>query len=396
MIGQGSYRTVLTAPGAPGLVIAGFLGRLPMAMRALGLVVFVSSHSGSYVVAGVAAGGSTACQALCAPFWAKRAELGGIRWTTLVSGPTVFGITCCTLWAVESGAPNWSIVALASLMGAFAIPVSAFSRSLWRERIDGHAMDSALALEGVQDEISYVFGPALVVGLDTGVVPGSGLFAAGCLHLFGCVAIGLTLGRPSLLSSLPEVSPDAGLRAILGTPGVIFLLSGYSLMGVMFGALDIGVVASAELFGFTHLSGWLLSSLALGSTVAGIAYGAHAWNSRHGTRMALFSVGLAGALALVGTFADMPLGLFICLMFAGLCVAPIMIAANSAMIRLSPVGGIAGLALLASSISVGMAFGSSLAGYLIDYLSASAGFACAAACAVGSAALFWVVPEGPE
>lgn len=69
-----------------GIVLGGMTARLPMAMRALGMVVMVSATTGSYGAAGVAAGLCTSAQALSGPAWARLVRRYGVPIATVASG----------------------------------------------------------------------------------------------------------------------------------------------------------------------------------------------------------------------------------------------------------------------------------------------------------------------
>jgi hypothetical protein len=65
--GFGAYRTVLADPRARAFSLAGFVARTPLSMTALGIVLLVSSMTGSFARAGVITGLSTLTGALAAP-----------------------------------------------------------------------------------------------------------------------------------------------------------------------------------------------------------------------------------------------------------------------------------------------------------------------------------------
>jgi hypothetical protein len=48
-----TYRSALSVPGAKAFTSAAFVARLPIAMIALGIVLYVSDITGSYALAGL-------------------------------------------------------------------------------------------------------------------------------------------------------------------------------------------------------------------------------------------------------------------------------------------------------------------------------------------------------
>src|SRR4051812_40986623 len=61
-----SYRRVLATPGALLFSAAGLVGRLPISMAGLGIVLLVEAGTGSYGVAGAVAATYTVANAACA------------------------------------------------------------------------------------------------------------------------------------------------------------------------------------------------------------------------------------------------------------------------------------------------------------------------------------------
>src|SRR4051812_34543998 len=66
MVSLSSYRSVLSRPGALKFSLAGLVGRLPLAMAGLGIVLLVQSERGSYGVAGSVSAAYLAANAVLA------------------------------------------------------------------------------------------------------------------------------------------------------------------------------------------------------------------------------------------------------------------------------------------------------------------------------------------
>lgn len=378
--------------GYRGLVLGAMTARVPMAMRALGMVVMVSAVTGSYWSAGVAAGLCTGAQAIASPLWARLAHHRGVPAVTLMSGLLVAVWSALAIVAVHTGFSIYGVYAAAALLGGCALPVGAVTRALWTSVLETKSVNAAFALEGIQDEISYVAGPALVVSLDVAVFPGAGIALAALLHLAGMLLVGRQSTK--LGHTLRDIeSNDGGNRvgAVLRRVHVVPLIVAYVFVGVLFGALDVGLVARATHEGFAQHTGWLLSMLALGSVVSGIKYGSIASTF---DRVPVFTLGtllLAFSLLPLTVFTS-PVPIAINLMAAGLFVAPVLISANELLVTF--VGAketVVGLAVLSSSITVGMAFGSAAGGGLVDSQSPVAALILASAGAALAALIMGVV-----
>jgi hypothetical protein len=62
-----TYRSLLSIPHARAFVLAGFVARLSISMRALGAVLMVSELTGSYGLAGAVAAAALLGEAVAAP-----------------------------------------------------------------------------------------------------------------------------------------------------------------------------------------------------------------------------------------------------------------------------------------------------------------------------------------
>lgn len=386
------YGLFFRDPGYRGIVVGGMAARIPMAMRALGMVVMVSATTGSYWSAGVAAGLCTSAQALFAPPWARLVRHFGVPAVTVASGVLVAVGSVLVILAAHSAVSILWVYVGAVLLGGVALPVGAVTRGLWTDLLEARDISPAFALEGIQDEVSYVAGPALVVTLDVVLFAGAGIAVAGALHLIGMLTLGrysARLGRTLRDSESAGQGPRVG--AVLRRRHVVPLIVAYLFLGVLFGALDVGLVARAGDEGFQRHTGWLLSMLAVGSVVAGIRYGTMASSADQVRVFVLGSALLALALLPI-TVLTAPTAIAIYLVIAGLFVAPVLICANELLVALVDATEIVvGLAVLSSSITVGIALGSAVAGGLVDALGTVAALALASAGAAVAAVVMTVV-----
>src|ERR687892_783673 len=74
-----TYRSLLSTPHARAFVIAGFVARLSISMRALGAVLMVSELTGSYGLAGAVAAAALLGEAVAAPRLGRLVDRYGQR-----------------------------------------------------------------------------------------------------------------------------------------------------------------------------------------------------------------------------------------------------------------------------------------------------------------------------
>jgi MFS family permease len=145
-------------------------------------------------------------------------------------------------------------------------------------------------------------------------------------------------------------------------------------VGVLFGALEVVMVAFADEQGRPSAAGYLLPLVALGSAVSGIAYGAHTWRSPLDLRYVVALLGLAVGIVPVLLASSIPL-MAPAAFLAGLAISPTLIASFGLVEQLVPPSArTEGFTWLNSGLGVGVAAGSALGGRLADGPGARAAF----------------------
>jgi MFS family permease len=382
----GTYLAVLRIPGALRFSSAGFLARMPMSMFSLGIVLLVAALTGRYALAGLVAAASSVSYAIASPQVARLADRFGqgrvLRPLALVFGTT----TAVFLVTAQAGAPLPVLIVAAALAGATMPSIGAMVRARWSALLAGSSrLHTAFSLESVADELIFVIGPAVVTVLATDVFPAAGVGVAAIACVTGTLLFaaqrrtepprrGLAGAEPALSGPAPRIA----------APGLITLVPVYLFLGAMFATVDIATVAFSSEHHRLALAGLVLGSYALGSAVGGLWYGSRHWHSALERR---FAITLAIAVAGVSMLWFQPgmAALFGVIFVAGLTISPTLIAGFGLIERQAPGHRrTEGLAWLSSSISVGVSFGSPIAGRIIDSAGARGGYLFAAGCGVAA------------
>jgi MFS family permease len=188
---------------------------------------------------------------------------------------------------------------------------------------------------------------------------------------------------PSLPAGIsPERTgvPDQGRRRLLAAPGLVVLIPVYLFLGGMFVTIDLSTVAFAAHFGHKPLAGLILGCYALGSATGGLWYGSRTWKAPVARR---FACTLTLTVAGVCTFWAMPnlLLLAAVIYLCGLTIAPTLIAGYSLLEEQTlPGRRTEAMSWLSTGISVGVAFGATAAGFLLDSFGPRWGYVFAASC----------------
>ena len=277
------YLQVLRTPHALPMVLAAFIGRLPLSMVGLGCVLLIAAETGSYGLGGAVAAVGAVTTALAGPVLGRLADSHGQRRVLLpVLGVFVpSGLTF--LFAVKGDWPLWIVFVSAGLAGACIPPVSSMIRVRWTHLLRGsHRLPTALAMESVVDEFVFIVGPVLVTFLSTtghatsGVVTAFALAAAGSL-LFAAQGRTEPPPLPHEHRNGPSAMRVRGLR-------VLFVVG--AAVGAILGSLEIALVAFADQEGVKPLAGVLIAGLALGSMASGIGWGTVHWRTPLRRRLA--------------------------------------------------------------------------------------------------------------
>ena len=174
-----TYRRILAVPGARLFSATGLVGRLPISMQGLGIVLLVVDVTGSYGYAGSVAGAATIANAVASILQGRALDRLGQR-RVLPALIVTWGAALALLIASVHGEwPRWTVFALAVVAGLMLPPVGTCVRARWSHVLDEpRQVQTAYALESVVDEAVFIAGPILVTVLATAWDPVAGLAAA--------------------------------------------------------------------------------------------------------------------------------------------------------------------------------------------------------------------------
>ncbi|GAA2793090.1 MFS transporter [Kribbella solani] len=384
------YAHLLRRPGAGAFVTAGVLGRMPISMIGLGIVILIAKESGSYGLAGAVSGVAVIAGALTGPVQGRLVDRFGQRMLILVGAVTCTVGLAGLLIAVRSDSPTWLLYVLSFITGGTRPQVGSFVRARWTHLLGrGRALQTAFALEAVGDEVVFIVGPVLVTMLATQWSPYAALISAGVLGLAGGI----------WLASLRATDPPGRGKSADGTqpplPWLsILLLSLIGLgLGATLGGTEVITVAFATEKGQEGLAGVVLAIWAFGSLLAGLWYGSVRWRAPVERRL------LIGTIALAITLAPLPwvnsvwmLGavLFCC----GMTIAPTSVAVTACVEEWVPPERLTeAITWTVTGILLGVAPGNAAAGHAVDlwgpsnayWVPVGVGIACAIVAAFATA-----------
>lgn len=377
-----AYRALLRIVG-PAYILVAFLGRIPLAMSQLGVLVLVSSELDSYGAGGAAAGVLAVANAIGSPLAGALADRIGQRPVVLVQSLVgALGLAAVVL-VTDPDASRGLIFAAAALTG-FAMPqVGPLARVRWRpitrDATDQRRLvDAAFSYEGAADEASFVLGPAMIGLLAIIAEPAGALLAAAVLlAVFGSW---FALHPTSALVARRTVTGGVG-REPLWTGVFVVLVLAQLCIGMIFGSVQTGTTVLATAEGQAGLAGLIHAVLGIGSVIAGLAVTALPERVLYATRMAVAAVSLL-VLTLPLLLVDSLPALIAVIALLGFAVAPYMISNFALAGILVPVNKVSvAMTMLAGATGIGYAIGAALAGRLADLNGHTAAFGVTVAAA---------------
>ena len=276
MISLARYAALLAAPDLAATVLASLIGRLPIGIAGLAILLLAQSTSGSFARAGVTTAGYIAGLATLAPVLGRLIDRGGPR-RVLVTCGVLYPLSLTALVAsIAFGAPAWLPLTLAVAAGASFPPITVCMRTFLKQRLGNDPLlATAYSLESVLIETIFIVGPMLVALFVAFASPSLAvLFAAAC----AVAGTFLFLRSPALEQWKVEPRTSANLFGPLSSPGFLPLLAIILCYSVAFGLVEIGVTGFAAEAGSPALAGVLLGLMSVGSVIGGLAYGSRGWH----------------------------------------------------------------------------------------------------------------------
>ncbi|MGV2020392.1 MFS transporter [Agrobacterium sp. 22-223-1] len=379
------YREIFRAPGAKGFSAAGFFARLPIAMAPIGIVAMLSQTHGEYWLAGAVSATFALTNAALSPQISRLVDRKG-QSKVLIPATIVSVIAFAALIiATNQRWPAWTLF-LSAFLAAAMPSIPAMMRARWTEIFrDRPELNTAFAFESAADELVYISGASLSVGLAVSLFPEAGMMISTTFLALGTFAFLLQRATE------PKVRPvESGRRqrsAIFLRPVQIITLA-LIFVGSTFATAEVSAVAITKALGQPEAASLVIGVYAIGSFVVGLILGA--LNPKMPLqRQLLIAVSMLALTALPLLVANTSVALLAFAVFlSGVAISPIFITSFGLIERRVPESMLTeGVTWVMTGIGIGMALGAFVSGWVIDNFGPDNGFWVSVAASLSTVAI---------
>jgi MFS family permease len=378
------YREIFAAPGAKGFSAAGFFARLPVAMAPIGIVAMLSQTHGEYWLAGAVSATFALTNALISPQISRYVDRLGqssiLIPTTIISVAAFIALIA----AANQHWPVWTLF-LSAFLAAVMPSIPALLRARWSELFRNRPeLNTAFAFESAADELVYIAGASLSVGLAVALFPEAGMLISTAFLALGSFAFIAQRGtEPKVRAVEPGVTRGSAIRL----RAVQIITAALIFVGATFATAEVSVVAITKELGQPNAASLVIGVYALGSFVLGLVLGA--LNPKLALeKQLLIATGVLTVTALPLVVAGSSVALLALAVFvSGISISPTFITAFGLIERRVPEAQLTeGVTWVMTGIGIGMALGAFVTGWVVDNFGAQNGFWVSVA-AAGSAAV---------
>lgn len=365
------YKEIFSVPGTRGFSAAGFLARLPIAMAPIGIVAMLSQTHGEYWLAGAVSATFALTNALIAPQVSRFVDRFG---QSAVLTPATIVSVIAFLTLIASANQDWPVWTLfVSAFLAAAMPsMPAMLRARWTEIFrDRPQLNTAFAFESAADELVYISGASLSVGLAVALFPEAGMLISTAFLAVGTLAFVL---QRSTEPAIRHIAGSAPQKSAIRLRPVQVITLALIFVGSTFATAEVSAVAITKELGQPNAASLVIGVYAIGSFAVGLIIGA--LNPKMALQKQLMiAVVILALTALPLPFAGTVPLLAVAVFVSGIAISPTFITAFGLVERRVPQAMLTeGITWVTTGIGIGMAFGAFAAGWAVDSFGAQNGF----------------------
>jgi MFS family permease len=385
VISLSRYAALLERPELRQTIVASVIGRLPIGILGLAILLATQASSGSFGVAGAVAASYLAGLAIMAPVLGRLIDRAGPARVLAVCAGVFPSALIALVAALRLDAPPWAPFLLAAITGAAFPPITVSLRTFMRQRLADEAqLATAYSLESVLIELIFIVGPVLVALFVAYLSAAAAvIFAAAC----GLIGTMLFVRSPVIAHWRVAQRTGASILGPLSVRGFLPLLVVILAYSGAFGLLEIGVTAFATESGSAALAGVILGLMSVGSAAGGLAYGSRSWrlplSRQFALMLFLMGAGLAALAYVTNTAVFTVFGIVV-----GIAMAPALIIQSMLVAKTAPAHyATEAFTWSTSCLLTGVGLGLAAGGLVLERATSSAVLTAAGIVSLGAAAL---------
>ena len=365
MISFDRYKRLLSTPGLRAALLSSMIGRLPMGIAGLAILLYVQSGMRSFAAAGVVSALYVLGLAVIAPLVGRLIDRLGPR-PLLLASALIYPTALITLIGlVEYRAPAGWVAMAALIAGSMLPPVTICMRTLFpRLLVDGELLQTAYSLDSILIESIFVAGPAVIaffVAADWRA--GAVLFAAACAFIGSL----LFMRSPAIRAWVqPAARTGCSLLGPLRNRPLLALFAATALYSIAFGLLEVAVTALATAQGRPAAAGVILALASVGSGIGALIFGSRSWALPIRRQYVVAQFAMAAGMFLLAPVSNL-YWLAALSVFACSPMAPVLATQSVLVARLTPPAMLAESFTWAStSLLAGVSSGIAIAGWIVE------------------------------
>ena len=333
MISLQRYAALFAQPDLRSAILASLVGRLPIGVTGLALLLLVQARESSFAEAGLVTSAYLGGLAGIAPLVGRLIDRLGPKPVLLVAG-LAYPLTLLTLVAAIGQGVSVGLVLLLSFVSGATLPqVTTCMRTLYRRSLqDDDLLVAALSFDSVLIETVFIVGPMLVAFVVATASAEYAVLLGAMCAAFGALFVTRT---PALTHWVVEPSPRGSLLGALHHSDFRRLLIVLLCYAAVFGLVDIGVATYAHEVGRPALTGVILGVMSIGSAIGGLAYGSRSWHLPLQRQLASSLIIMGVSIAPLATVPD-PLLFGLLAVVSGLTMAPPLIIQSTIVAKTMP------------------------------------------------------------
>lgn len=268
------YRALFGTPDLAPAILASVIGRIPISITSLAILLVVQASADSIAVAGATSAFYVLGLATFAPLLGRLIDRVGPAAVLSVSA-VAYPASLCTLLALVSAPSQWIWVS-AFLAGAALPPVTICMRALYPQLLfeDG-LLHTAYSFDAALIEAIFVLGPVLVALFAAAQFPQGAVYVAGVCGVLGSVVF----LRTRAVRQWKVQQTERDLFGPLRDLRLIGLFACTLLFSTAFGLAELAIIGVATRQDAPAAAGVILGVASIGSTAGAVAYGARRWRS---------------------------------------------------------------------------------------------------------------------